>query len=74
MIDNTIFLIFTIAVAGFSGGWITIKICGPYGRNSSYENNKLALYMATIAFFGVQFIIAKIIGAPTIYSVICALF
>jgi hypothetical protein len=71
---DSAFLVLTIVLAGAAGAWVTVKICGPYGKNSSYENNKLALYASIVVFFIVQFITAKIIGGPTIYHVISSVF
>lgn len=67
---STVLLIVTILLGGGAGVWLTLKICGPYGRDSSGENVALAKLLAPVGFFGVQFLTAKLLGAPTIYQVV----
>ncbi len=68
---SSVLLIITILLGGGVGAWLTFRICGPYGKHSSRESVALAKVLAPIGFFGVQFLTAKLLGAPTIYQVVC---
>lgn len=71
---SSVLLVMTLICGGLAGGWITTQICGPYGRNSDPQTKTLALYASIVVFLVVQFITAKVFGAPTIYQVISKVF
>lgn len=68
---SSVLLIITILLGGVMGAWLAFKICGSYGAYSSRESVALAKVLAPVGFFGVQFLTAKLLGAPTIYQVVC---